>query len=83
MRSDCGVKQANAAYCDGVWAPRKKFVARLSTASKANSGTTIHPKRQPVMPKNFEKLPHTMASGSTASADSTRLPSASTSVRAE
>ncbi len=50
-------------------------------ASSAYSGTTIQPSLHPVMPKNLEKLEHTMASGSQASTDFTSEPSGSRSAR--
>ena len=46
-----------------------------------SSGRIAQPRRQPVMPKNLEKLLHTMASGSQASTDLTSVPSGSRSAK--
>ena len=45
-----------------------RFCASFSTLRSSASGTTSQPRRQPVMPKYFEKLFTTTASASQASA---------------
>ena len=66
--SASGVKQASAAICVGAEAHRKKLTARLSAAASSSSGSTNHPRRQPVMPKYFEKLETIMTSRSVSNA---------------
>ena len=54
-------KTASAAICGKVGAEMKRFWARHSTARARSAGTSIQPRRQPVMEKYFEKLLTTMA----------------------
>ncbi len=51
-----GLKQASAACWAMVEAQMNRFCARRSTTGTMASGTTIQPKRQPVMLKYLLKL---------------------------
>ena len=50
------------------------FCARRSTVRICPSGTTIHPMRQPVIEKYFEKELTTQTSSEISSADTARSP---------
>ncbi len=63
-----GSKQASAACCDTVLAQMNRFCARRSTTGTSASGTTIQPRRQPVMLKYLLKLLMLMMFSSMASA---------------
>ena len=49
-------KQASAACCATVLGQMNRFCASRSTTGTSASGTTIQPRRQPVMLKYLEKL---------------------------
>lgn len=51
-----GSKQASAACCATVLGQMKRFCASRSTTGTMASGTTIQPRRQPVMLKYLLKL---------------------------
>ena len=65
---DSGSKQASAARCAMVEAQMKRFCASFSIAPTSAGGTTIQPRRQPVIEKYFEKLLMEMTSSPCASA---------------
>ena len=63
-----GVKQARAACCEMVEAQMNRFCAMRSTTGTMASGTTIQPRRQPVILKYLLKLLMEMMSSLMASA---------------
>ena len=65
---DSGSKQARAARCETVLAQMKRFCATRSTTGTMASGTTIQPRRQPVMLKYLLKLLMLITSSPSASA---------------
>lgn len=53
---DSGVNAATAASCGSTGGQMVKLPVRRSTARLSSRGTSIHPSRQPVIAKYFEKL---------------------------